>query len=127
MYKIPAEEEIGSAITKILEKYREVESQKLLHFLVLKKLKEQNQYYMLSEDRVRKIASKLPAVRIFVEKRKTDREAKKCYVCGSELETLKAKNLYGSEAAIGKKCRVCGFKMNRKNLMPRKYIFLKKS
>ncbi|MDI6655262.1 MAG: hypothetical protein QME59_05185, partial [Candidatus Hydrothermarchaeota archaeon] len=80
----------------------------------------------LSGDRVRKIASKLPRVKIFVEKKKGKREAKKCFVCGSEFEVLKIKDLYGNETAAGKKCMVCGFKMDRKNLMPRRYVFLKK-
>ncbi|MEK9145266.1 MAG: hypothetical protein AAB339_06635, partial [Elusimicrobiota bacterium] len=44
-------------------------------------------------------------------------------VCGGELKVLKARDLYGAEVVVGRKCTHCGFRMDRDNLVPRRYIF----
>lgn len=126
MYKMPSNEEVSEAIRDVLNKRREVESQRLLHELVLKRLKEENQYCILAGSRVRKIAANLKGVKILVEKRRSDKKAKKCYVCGGELEVIRATNLYGRECSAGKKCKNCGFKIDKENLAPKRYTFLKR-
>ena len=124
MYKIPKDEEIAEAIHSVLAKHKEVKSQSLFCEFVLGELKKESPYYRVSSDRVKRVAS-LEGVKIFIEKRKSQKEAKSCFVCGGELFTLKVKNLMGTEVPSGKKCRVCGFKMNKSHLAPRRYIFYK--
>lgn len=122
MYKIPKDEEVVEAIRRVLKKNREVTSQALFHELVLKELKRKSPYYTASSERVKRTAA-LEGVKIFVEKMKSSKEAKVCFVCGGELETQKVKNLLGEETSTGKRCKVCGFKMDREHLSPRRYIF----
>ncbi|MEE9474101.1 MAG: hypothetical protein V3V36_00350 [Candidatus Hydrothermarchaeaceae archaeon] len=122
MYKIPKNEEIADAIRRVLKRNKEVNSQVLFHKLVLKELKRKSPYYTASSERIKKTAA-LEGVKIFVEKRKSSKEAKTCFICGGALETLRVKNLLGEEASAGKKCKVCGFRMDRGNLVPRRYTF----
>jgi len=122
MYKIPKNEEVVEAIHRVLKKNREVTSQALFHHLVLKELKKKSPYYTASTDRIKKTAA-LGGVKIFVEKRKSQKEAKRCFVCGGALETLKTKNLLGEEVSTGKGCKACGFKMDKGHLIPRRYTF----
>ncbi len=122
MYKIPKDEEVVEAIRRVLKKSREVKSQALFHDLVLKELKMKSPYYTASSERVKKTAA-LNGVKIFVEKRKSSKEAKSCFVCGGELKNLRIKNLLGEEVLAGKKCTVCGFKMERGHLIPSRYSF----
>jgi hypothetical protein len=124
MYKIPKDEEIAGAIRSVLAKHKEVKSQSLFHRFVLKELKLKSPYYRVSSDRVKRVAAQV-GVKIFIEKRRSQKEARSCFVCGGELKTLKVKNLLGEEVSAGKKCRVCGFKMDRGHLAPRRYIFYK--
>ncbi|MBU2559292.1 hypothetical protein KKA03_00175 [archaeon] len=124
MYKIPKDAEIADAIRRVLAKHKEVRSQSLFHEFVLGELKGISPYYKASSDRIKRVASK-EGVKIFIDKRKSQKEAKFCFVCGGELETLKVKNLLGSEVSAGKKCKVCGFAMDRGHLAPRRYIFYK--
>lgn len=126
MYRIPRSTEVGEAIVKVLEEYREVGSQNMLHSLVLTRLKRENQFYKLSPERVKRIASRLPGVKIFVEKRRSRQEAKNCYVCGSKLEWIRARNLLGDTVRAGKKCVKCGFRIDRPELIPRRYVFYKR-
>jgi hypothetical protein len=124
MYKIPKDEEIAGAIRRVLAKHKEVRSQSLFHEFVLGELKGISPYYVASSDRIKRVASQA-GVKIFIDKRKSQKEAKSCFVCGGELETLKVKNLMGAEVSAGKKCKVCGFKMDKGHLAPRRYIFYK--
>lgn len=122
MMKIPEEGAVEEAILKVFRENTEVRSQRALRTLVLERLRKRDGKYALSEDRVRKLAAKL-GFRIFVLKRTSRRRAKRCYVCGGELEVIKTKNLDGQVVAIGKKCRLCGFRIDRENLVPRRYVF----
>ncbi len=122
MYKIPKNEEVVEAIRRVLKKHNEVKSQALFHELVLKELKGKSPYYTASSERVKRTAA-LEGVKIFVEKRRSSKEAKSCFVCGAELETLCTKNLLGEEVPAGKRCRVCGFRMDKGHLSPSRYTF----
>lgn len=126
MYRIPGRDEVAESIIRVLEEYREVRSQNLLHDLVLGRLRRENRFYRLSPARLRRIAAGLAEVRIFVEKRRSKREARKCYVCGAEMEGIKGKNLLGSEAKTGKKCVECGFRIHRPRVEPKRYVFYKR-
>lgn len=122
MYKIPKNEEVVETIFRVLGKHKEIRSQALFHELILKELKRKSPYYTASSERIKKIAA-LNKVKIFVEKRKSLKEAKSCFICGDELKTLKIKNLLGEEISSGKRCENCGFKMERTHLIPSRYTF----
>lgn len=125
MHSLPSDEEVEKAIEKVLQQQKEVHSQKLLHSLVLKELREANQYYKISEERVRKLAANT-GVRIFVEKRKAEKESRRCYVCGGELEVVRGRDLYGSASAVAKRCAKCGFEIERGKLGPSRYVFYRR-
>jgi DNA-directed RNA polymerase subunit RPC12/RpoP len=123
MYKIPEKAEVGKAVLEVLEDYREVASQAMLHSLVLERLRKENQFFKISPVRVRKIAVELDGVKLFVEKRKSPREAKKCFICGEEMMWVRGRSLMGGSTRTGKKCPRCGFRIDKPELEPRKYVF----
>lgn len=110
------------AILTIFRESAEVRSQRALRALVLERLRKKDKDYTLSEDRVRRLAARL-GFRVLVLKRASRRKARRCYVCGGELKVVKTRDLYGAEVVVGKKCPLCGFRMDRDNLVPRQYIF----
>ena len=126
MYRIPKDDEVGASILSTMEEYKEIGSQKLLHSLVLKRLRRENQFYKLSPERVKRIAASMPEVKVFVEKRKSVKEAMKCYICGHPLERIKVKDLFGDPTYAGKKCLKCGFKIDRAMLVPKRYLFYRR-
>jgi DNA-directed RNA polymerase subunit RPC12/RpoP len=123
MYRIPGKDEVERALREVLGDYREVASQALLHSLVLEKLRKENQFFKISPERVRKIAAGLREVRIFVEKRRSSREAERCFICGGEMAWIKSRSLLGSTTRAGKRCPKCGFRIDRPHLEPRRYVF----
>jgi|Deesub1362A_J573_1020465.scaffolds.fasta_scaffold00166_31 uncharacterized protein with PIN domain len=126
MYKIPKEKDVQGAIRVVLEKNKEIDSQKLFLDMILRKLRKDNPHYKLSVERLKRISSQMPDVKIFVEKRRSNKEAKKCFICGGELEKLKVKGLLGEETLVGSKCKRCDFKMDKRYLAPKRYIFYTK-
>ncbi len=125
MYKIPDKEKVKDAILKVMDKHREVNSQETFLKLVLEELKKTDEDFVVSSDRVKKITSKIKSIRVHVDKRRSRREAIKCFVCGGELLHMKTKDLQGKETLVGKRCKACGFELDRDKLSPRRYIFYK--
>ncbi|MFQ5975299.1 MAG: hypothetical protein ACE5J5_03160 [Candidatus Hydrothermarchaeales archaeon] len=123
MYKIPEEKEIINAILKVLDKHKEINSQGTFLKLVLKELKKRDKEYVVSSDRAKRIAAGLKEVGVHVDKKRSRREAKKCFVCGGELGHIMARDLQGNETKIGKRCKVCGFELDKDKLSPQRYIF----
>jgi|TARA_B100000959_G_C14441451_1_gene402857 transcription initiation factor IIE alpha subunit len=126
MHQIPKADEVRSSILSTLNKYREIRSKQLLHAHVLKMLKINNQFYTISQDRVKRIAANMPEVLVSIENRKSHKEPKKCYICSNLLDDIKAKDLFGKPTKFGKKCPKCGFKIDKKMLVPKRYIFFKR-
>lgn len=108
---------------RVLNRHKEVNSQGAFLGFILKELKKLDEDYVVSSYRVKRLASRLDGVGIFVEKRRSNREARRCFVCGGELDPIKTRDLRGSDTLVGKRCRDCGFELDRKNLGPKKYIF----
>ena len=93
---------------------------------MIKELKKISPYYTLSTERLKKMSTQIEEVSIFVEKRRSNKEARNCFICGGELEMFKVKDLLGGETSIGVRCKSCGFKIDKKHLAPSKYIFYKR-
>ncbi len=123
MYRIPGKDEVEKALLEVLTDYNEVASQSMLHSLVLEKLRKENQFFKVSPERVRKTAAGMREIRIFVEKRKSSREAEKCFICGGGLTWIKGRSLLGSPTRAGKQCLKCGFRIDRPHMEPRRYVF----
>lgn len=123
MYKIPREERVARAILNVLNKRKEVPSQRLFHDLVMGEMNKGKRTYAISVDRLKKIAAKMEGVGIFIENKRTNRVAKKCYICGNELEERMARDLFGDKISQGRKCSACGFELEKDNLAPKRYVF----
>ncbi len=123
MYRVPGEEVVKEAVSKVLQERKEVRSQVLFHELVLRELREIDERYAISGERLRRIVVGMQGAKILVEKMRSKREAKRCYVCGGELLPTKTKNLLGDEVLLGKRCKRCGFHTERENFVPRRYVF----
>lgn len=123
MYRIPKNKDVSRSVLAVLKEHKEIGSQKLLHSFVLSKLRKENQFYKLSPERVKRIAASMPEVMVFVEKRKSAKDAGECFICGHPLEKIKVSDLFGNPTYIGKKCAECGFKIDKPGLAPRRYLF----
>ena len=123
-YRIPEEKEVVEKALDVLEDRKEVRSLYEFHDLVLRRLKKVSRSYRLSPRRLLRIAAISREIKIKVEKRHSDKKSKLCPLCGSEMIYLRRRNLAGELIMKGRKCSVCGYSVERENLVPGRYIFI---
>ncbi len=120
-YRIPKEEEIRSAVEKVMKHRGEVHS---LREMLEHVRRELGGGYALSGKRLLKIASSL-GIRIKVHRRRSNTEIKICPICGGELATADVRTLEGDIVKSGKICKNCGFRTDRARFSPARYSFYK--
>jgi predicted RNA-binding Zn-ribbon protein involved in translation (DUF1610 family) len=128
-YKIPKDWDIIRAIEYVLKRRKFATSNEELTFFVTKRLKNFDADFVVSPKRVKKIALRIPEVKITTKTRRTKKRKKltKCPVCKTKIKWIFRKNLKGQRTHTGYRCSKCGFKTDKNSLTPMKYTFVWKS
>jgi len=124
-YHIPSDEQVVTALQKVLQKYPTVSSQHRLKGLVEKELRSKKKHYQVSEHRLRLLSlqSGIARIQIFSRDGDPDKLLHRCPVCGSPLERIKNLTLYGGEVTLEYKCSSCGYWTGKKKKIPTLYVF----
>jgi len=122
-YHIPTSEEVVIAIYKALKKHRTIDSQWKLREKVIEELKNLDDRYRVSIQRVRKLAVKAGFIKMEIKSREGEEEVTICPVCDSKLKKIKNISLWGKEVIVGYKCTSCPYKSGKKKQIPTRYIF----
>lgn len=125
-YKIPDGEMVTKAISEVLDEHREVFSQDSFHQMVQSKLRMDDKKYRVSAERLRRVASTMKNVGIRVVKMRSRLEPKECFICSGELASFESVDLFGGRTPLGKRCKRCGFEMEKGRLAPRRYVFYRR-
>ena len=88
--KIPKDDFVFQVIRDIVRKRGKVDTQEELCYLVVKRLKKYNPEFVLSAKRTKKIALKIPEIKIKAKTRKSPKmiEIKKCPICEGKLRKI---------------------------------------
>ena len=124
-HHIPSDEQVEKALVKVLKKYRTVDSQNKLRYLVIKELNTKKKKYGISGSRLRLIALKNDSVKLEIHTREGDpkKPMAKCPVCGNPLKKLKNLTIWGGEVTIEFRCKKCGYWTGKKKRIPTRYVF----
>lgn len=124
-YHIPSDKQVEKAITKVLKKFRTVDSQSKLKYLVTRELNTRKKRYGVSSRRLRLLALKNDAVKIEIHTREGDPKKllTRCPVCDNPLKKLKNLTIWGGEVTIEYRCSKCGYWTGKKKMIPTRYIF----
>jgi len=124
-YHIASDKQIEKTLSKVLKKFRTVESQIKLKKLVEKELSKKKKKYSVSGGRLRKIAINSSYVKLEIHTREGDpkKPMTKCPVCGSDLKKLKNLTIWGGEVTIELRCSKCNYWTGKKKRIPIRYIF----
>ena len=124
-YRIPSDEKIINAVTKVLKKYRTVSSQYRLKELVENELKTKNDEFHVSGSRIRNLVLKSGLVRIEIHSREGDPDKilNRCPVCNNLLKRVKNQTIFGGEVTIEFRCPNCGYWTGKKKRIPTLYVF----
>lgn len=119
----PKEDVLRFLIREVLNS-RPAGSQEELSGLVRAELGKSDADFAITGERVRRIAVKIPGVRVFVSLRR-GRVPSKCPCCFSGLRRIYTKNLKGKRILVGLRCRRCGYRGSGDKWVPRRYGFSK--
>lgn len=124
-YHIASNKQIEKSLTKVLKKFRTIDSQNKLKKLIEKDLSKKKKKYSVSGSRLRKIALNSNLVKLEIHTREGDprKLMTKCPVCGSSLKKLKNTTIWGGEVTIELRCPKCNYWTGKKKQVPTRYIF----
>ena len=125
-HKIPKDEDVLTAIQRIILRHGIINSQKQLKVLVQEELKGLDTLYHVSAPRVRGLALKSKFILCEIKYRvwpdhKT--ELKQCPVCNSSVHKIRNKTLDNKIITIGFKCSSCPYNTDFPIKIPARYIF----
>ncbi|MBD3155955.1 MAG: hypothetical protein GF368_04860 [Candidatus Aenigmarchaeota archaeon] len=125
-YKIPKEDFVYQIVRDVVRKRGIIETQEELCERVDKRLKKYNRNFVISPKRVRRIAIKVPNIKIKVKTRKSPKikNIKRCPACKGRLKKIYGVNLIDKEVHVGYACSKCNFSSDLKSLVPMKYVFI---
>jgi len=107
---IPPDGLVIEAIKRSLLSGR-IHSANQLAMQVEARLAEKCERYTVTPRRAKRLASKIPSVRITVVTRRSGRLLAACPICEVEMEPLRARSLTGGETVAGRRCPICGFQI----------------
>lgn len=124
-YQIPTEDQIKSALKKVLNKFRTVNTQYKLKDLVTKELNTKKEKYGISPSRLRVIAIKSDFIKLEIHSREGDPKKLmiKCPVCESPLKRVKNLTIWGGKVTIEFQCKKCGYWTGKKKRIATRYVF----
>ena len=123
-YQIPTDDEINTALKKIFNKFRTINSQNKLKQLITKELTT-NKKRGVSGQRLRNIAIKSDFIKLEIHSREGDPKKllTKCPVCSNILKRVKNLTIWGGEVTIEFSCSNCGYWTGKKKRIPTRYVF----
>jgi hypothetical protein len=125
-HKIPKDDFVYQVVRDVVRKRGKVDTQEELCHLVVARLKKYNPDFVLSARRAKKIAIKIPEIKIRAKTKKAPKmkKIKKCPVCKSHLKKIYGTNLLNKKIHIGYLCKTCGFSTDLSSVVPMRYMFI---
>lgn len=124
--RIPPKETVEQLIKDVVRERLKVDSQERLCYLVLKRLKQLNQSYVITPRRVKNLALGIKEIEVKVKTKKSFsiKKIEKCPVCGGRLLPAYGKNLMNKRILIGYRCEQCEYVSDIESFLPMKYVFV---
>lgn len=124
-YTIPSDEEVLSALRRVMKKAHIVQSQRLLTDLVTEELQKKQKTFGLTPQRLRLLALQSSLVHVEIYSREGDpkKTMHRCPVCHHSLKRVKNLTIWGGVVTIELQCPRCKYWTGKKKQIPTRYIF----
>lgn len=142
-YRIPSDEEVVTAIQRVVSRHHTIISQHLMKELVEEELKKLDKGFRISGTRIRKLVLKSKYFHLEIDykappeddqnKKKVAKKGvkgkprmeklKACPVCGSKVKPIKNRTLRGGLITTGFRCRECPYHTGFPIKRPARYTF----
>ena len=124
-YNIPSRNLIENALNEISKKYNTVDSQKKLKELVEKEININEEFYHISEPRLRNIAIESNLIKLEIHSREGDPKKllNRCPICKNHLNRVRNQTIWGGKVTLEFRCKKCGYWTGKKKRIPTRYVF----
>ncbi len=126
-YRIPKDDVIRAAISRVFQTRHEVSSQRALKRLIEREVRG-SENFRVGEERIRRLAIESGLTRLEIHAREADekRGITKCPVCGERVKRVKNMTVFGGTVTLGFKCPKCGYWSGLRRRVPTRYVFHRK-
>ena len=117
---------VEEAVTSVLRRARRVHSLGRLHGLVKDELRNMDDEYTVSRERLRRLVLSSNLAKVEIEARDDEEDEDfpgECPVCSSPMKNVKNETLYGWEVTLQRKCTVCPYWSGKSRRVPTLYVF----
>ncbi len=123
-YRIPKDDVIRAAISRVFQTRHEVSSQRALKRLVEREVRG-SENFRVGEERIRRLAIESGLTRLEIRAREADerRGLTKCPVCGERVKRIKNMTVFGGTVTLGFRCPKCGYWSGLRRRVPTRYVF----
>ena len=123
-YRIPKDDVIRAAISRVFQTRHEVPSQRALKRLVEREVRG-SENFRVGGARVRRLVidSGLVGVEIHARESEEKKGLTRCPVCGERVKKLKNMTVFGGTVTLGFKCPRCGYWSGLRRRIPTRYVF----
>lgn len=126
-FKIPDQDTVCKAVSRVMLRNQRIGSQRELSDLVQKELSSEDPEYRISGERIRKVAVSYGAAKVEIEYREAVKKKLPdiCPVCGNAMSPIMNMTLEGDVTEVKRNCTVCPFTAGQKACSPGRYIFVR--
>ena len=123
-YRIPSDDVVRAALTRVFQTRHEVPSQRALKRLVEREVRG-SENFRVGGGRVRRLVidSGLVGVEIHARESGEKKGLTRCPVCGERVKKLKNMTVFGGTVTLGFKCPRCGYWSGLRRRIPTRYVF----
>lgn len=126
-YRIPKDEFILEAVSKVTDRRKVVNSQRELKRLTEKEMSKEEDF-RVSGPRLRLLAIHSNLVSIQMECRESEEKKAlvKCPVCSTRLKKVRNMTVFGGTVTLGYRCPSCPYWSGLRKRIPTRYIFIRR-
>ncbi len=123
-YRIPSDDDVRGALTRIFQTRHQVPSQRNLKALVEKDLATK-ETFRVGEERLRHLAidSGLIGLEIHTREAVEKKSILRCPVCEGRVKRLRNMTVFGGTVTLGFRCPKCGYWSGLRRRVPTRYVF----
>jgi len=123
--KLPKKDVVIFVVKEVIQKHKEIGSQREFTELVNSSLKRVDPKLTISGKRLRSLCLGTPNLKLMIETRK-GKLRRKCPSCSSSLRKVYTKNLRGRKILYKLVCSRCGYSGKDGKWTPKRYVFSRK-
>ncbi len=124
-YRIPPTDLLEEVIREVMREHPMISTQRRLTEYVVSGLREHDEEYTASEERVRSVTIDRGIASVTIHCREGQQRSRygECPVCSSKMLRIRNETIFGGRVTLGYKCSKCPYWTGMRKRIPARYVF----